>query len=51
MANLAADALPLEKLAAIGSAVVDGARAFAGGKFQDDVCLLLARYHSAPAPR
>ena len=26
-----------------GQAIVDGARAFAGGKFQDDVCLLVAR--------
>ena len=47
MVSLAMDALPLEKLATIGSAIVEGARAFAGGKFQDDVCLLLARYHGA----
>ncbi|BDI31107.1 hypothetical protein CCAX7_31580 [Capsulimonas corticalis] len=47
MVALATEALPLEKLSLIGGAIVDGARAFAGGKFQDDVCLLLARYHGA----
>ena len=30
-------------LAAMGTAIVEGARRFAGGQFRDDVCLLLAR--------
>jgi len=32
-----------EPLKQIGEAVLDAARAFAGGTFQDDVCLLIAR--------
>ncbi|MEO7719442.1 MAG: SpoIIE family protein phosphatase [Capsulimonas sp.] len=51
MVTLAVNALPLERLAPIGAAIVEGARAFAGGKFQDDVCLLLARFHGAPTSR
>ena len=43
MARLAADALPLRSLQEIGQAVLDGAKAFAGNRLHDDVCLLLAR--------
>ncbi len=43
MARLAADALPLRSLQEIGQAVLDGAKAFAGNRLHDDVCLLLAQ--------
>ena len=43
MARLAAAALPLGDLAAIGGAVLEGAKAFADNRLHDDVCLLLAR--------
>jgi len=34
---------PPASLRDTGGAILDGARAFAGGTLQDDVCLLLAR--------
>ena len=43
MTRLAKQALPLRSLRRIGQAVLDGARAFAGGSLRDDACLLLAR--------
>ncbi len=43
MARLAADALPLGSLTDIAQTVLEGAKAFAGNRLHDDVCLLLAR--------
>ena len=43
MARLAAKALPLGTLKAIAEAILEGAKAFAGDRLHDDVCLLLAR--------
>jgi serine phosphatase RsbU (regulator of sigma subunit) len=39
-----------EPLGEIGRAVVARARAFAGGRQQDDMCLLLARRRPGPGP-
>ena len=41
--ELATRCQSLPTLHAIGEAVMEGARAFAGGSFQDDACLLLVR--------
>ena len=43
MARLAANALPLGSLADIAQTILEGAKAFAGNRLHDDVCLLLAR--------
>ncbi len=43
MAALAESVPPRASLAQVGQAVLDGARAFAGGKLTDDACLLLVR--------
>ena len=43
MARLAAEALPLGALTEIAQAILEGAKAFAGDRLHDDVCLLLAR--------
>lgn len=45
MTRLARQSLSLPSLEAMGQAIVEGARAFGGGIFRDDVCLLLARRH------
>ena len=39
-------ALPLGGTEAIAQAILETGRAFAGGRFQDDVCLLVAQRHS-----
>jgi serine phosphatase RsbU (regulator of sigma subunit) len=39
----AQQAAPLHSLEAIGQEIVARAKAFAGGKTQDDICLLTAR--------
>jgi PAS domain S-box-containing protein len=41
--TLVKQAVPLRRLEDIGQVVLDGAQAFAGGKLQDDVCLMLTR--------
>jgi serine phosphatase RsbU (regulator of sigma subunit) len=41
--RLAHEGLPKGTLEALGRTILDGARAFAGGKLQDDACLLLIR--------
>jgi PAS domain S-box-containing protein len=43
LTRLARAACTLPSLEAMGQAILDGAREFAGGQFPDDVCLLLAR--------
>jgi serine phosphatase RsbU (regulator of sigma subunit) len=44
LARLAAQAYdPVGKLPQIGRSIFEGARAFAGGRFHDDACLLIAR--------
>lgn len=40
---LAEQACTMQSLRAMGSAVIDGAHAWTGGPFHDDVCVLLAR--------
>ena len=42
MGRLAAQALPESSLQAVGLAILEGAQAYSGGQFRDDVCLLLA---------
>ncbi|MDQ2687837.1 MAG: SpoIIE family protein phosphatase, partial [Armatimonadota bacterium] len=41
--RLAQEGRSLETLEQTGRAILDGARAFAGGEFKDDACVLLAR--------
>jgi serine phosphatase RsbU (regulator of sigma subunit) len=43
MADMALSGAAKPTLRELGDTVMDGARAFAGGKLQDDACLLLAR--------
>ncbi|MGI4789588.1 MAG: PP2C family protein-serine/threonine phosphatase [Janthinobacterium lividum] len=43
MVHLAQQSLALGSMDLVGKAILEGARAFAGGSFRDDVCLLLAR--------
>jgi serine phosphatase RsbU (regulator of sigma subunit) len=43
LARLAEEASTLPSLRGIGQAILDGATGFAGGRLQDDACLLLAR--------
>lgn len=45
----ARQAAPLHSLEAIGQEIVARAKAFAGGKTQDDICLLTARRASLPS--
>jgi serine phosphatase RsbU (regulator of sigma subunit) len=43
LARLAREAIPLGNLELTAQSILAGARAFGGGAFRDDVCLLLAR--------
>jgi DNA-binding response OmpR family regulator len=49
MAEAAGTALGASTLSRMGERIVEQARAFAGGTFHDDVCLLLARRRRNPA--
>lgn len=44
MVGLAQRHVTKDTLNSVGMAIVDGARDFAGGRFQDDVCLLLVQW-------
>ena len=48
--RLAVEAHRMDSLPEVARAIMDGARGFARGKFQDDACLLLARWSGAPCP-
>ena len=43
MIELARAGAATETLEEMGTAILEGARAFGNGRFSDDVCLLLAR--------